>query len=263
MAREQAAQRIKDDFLSIVSHELRTPLTSIQGYSQLLESRLTGALDPESKEMAHLRVIRSQVGRMRRLVDDLLDVSRIDRRGAVSIEPVDFDLTDEVREAAARIAREHADRPVEVRTSGTLPVRADRDRIAQVLANLLENAVKYSPDGGPIRITADGRGGEVEVTVSDTGIGISPEHRENVFERFYQADGDVGRRRFGGLGLGLYISRAIIDAHGGRIWSAANVEAGTGSVFGFRIPRTSMSLAPPGAAPSGEYPEFVVRRRAG
>jgi signal transduction histidine kinase len=260
MAREQAAQRIKDDFLSIVSHELRTPLTSIQGYSQLLEGRLSGGLDPESKEMAHIRVIRSQVGRMRRLVDDLLDVSRIDRRGAVSIEPVDFDLTDEVRETAARVAREHGDRPVEVRTSGSLPVRADRDRIAQVLANLLENAVKYSPDGGPIRVTADGRGGEVEVTVSDTGVGISPEHRENVFERFYQADGDTGRRRFGGLGLGLYISRAIIDAHGGRIWAAANTEAASGSVFGFRIPRTAMSLSPP-VLPTGEPPEFVVRRR--
>jgi signal transduction histidine kinase len=261
MTREQAAQRIKDDFLSIVSHELRTPLTSIQGYAQMLEGRLSHELDAESKEMAHIRVIRSQVGRMRRLVDDLLDVSRIDRRGAVSIEPVDFDLGDEVREAAARVAREHGDRPVDVRTSGSLPVHADRDRIAQVLANLLENAVKYSPEGGPIRITADRRGGEVEVTVSDTGIGISPEHRENVFERFYQADGDTGRRRFGGLGLGLYISRAIIDAHGGRIWSAANTEAESGSIFGFRIPRVAMSLAPPAVVPTGEPPEFVVRRR--
>ncbi|HEY6609351.1 MAG TPA: ATP-binding protein [Candidatus Limnocylindria bacterium] len=261
MLREQAAQRIKDDFLSIVSHELRTPLTSIQGYSQLLEARLTNELDAESKEMAHLRVIRSQVGRMRRLVDDLLDVSRIDRRGAVSIEPVDFDLAEQVREAATRIAREHSDRPIEVSTSGDLPVHADRDRIDQVLSNLLENAVKYSPDGGPIKITADRRGGEVEVTVSDTGVGVSPEHRENVFERFYQADGDAGRRRFGGLGLGLYISRAIIDAHGGRIWSAANADAGSGSVFGFRIPRMAMPLAAPSFAPTGEPPAFVVRRR--
>ncbi len=261
MAREQAAQRIKDDFLSIVSHELRTPLTSIQGYSQLLEARLAADLDTESKEMAHLRVIRSQVGRMRRLVDDLLDVSRIDRRGAVSIETVDFDLANEVREAAARIAREHSDRPVEVTTSGSLSVHADRDRIEQVLSNLLENAVKYSPDGGPIRVTAEGRGGEVEVRVADTGIGIAPEHRDNVFERFYQADGDSGQRRFGGLGLGLYISRAIIDAHGGRMWAAANTEDGRGSVFGFRIPRVPMTLAPSAVAPTGEPPAFVVRRR--
>ena len=232
MAREQAAQRIKDDFLSIVSHELRTPLTSIQGYSQLLEGRLRGERDGESKEMAHLRVIRSQVGRMRRLVDDLLDVSRIDQR----------DVTLEV--------------------TGTLPVHADRDRLGQVLSNLLENAVKYSPDGGPVKVTAERRGGEVEVRVSDTGVGIAAEHRENVFERFYQADGDAGRRRFGGLGLGLYISRAIIDAHGGRIWAAANREAGSGSVFGFRIPRIAMPVAPE-FAPTGEPPAFVVRRRDG
>jgi signal transduction histidine kinase len=263
MAREQAAQRIKDDFLSIVSHELRTPLTSIQGYSQLLEGRLRGERDGESKEMAHLRVIRSQVGRMRRLVDDLLDVSRIDRRGGVSIEPVDFDLADEVREAAVRVGREHADRAIEVVAAAAIPVHADRDRLDQVLTNLLENAVKYSPDGGPIRVTAERRGGEAEVRVADTGVGIPAEHRENVFERFYQADGDAGRRRFGGLGLGLYISRAIIDAHGGRIWAAANVDAGSGSVFGFRIPRVAMPLAPVELAPTGEPPPFVLRRRDG
>jgi signal transduction histidine kinase len=262
MAREQAAQRIKDDFLSIVSHELRTPLTSIQGYSQLLEGRLRGEHDGESKEMAHLRVIRSQVGRMRRLVDDLLDVSRIDRRGGVSIEPVDFDLVDEIGDAVSRVRREHGDRNVTVVAPASLPIHADRDRLGQVLSNLLENAVKYSPEGGPIGVEAERRGGEVEVRVSDTGVGIPEEHRENVFERFYQADDDAGRRRFGGLGLGLYISRAIIDAHGGRIWAAANRDAATGSVFGFRIPRVAMQLAPE-FAPTGEPPPFVVRRRDG
>ena len=261
MAREQAAQRIKDDFLSIVSHELRTPLTSIQGYSQLLEGRLRGEHHGESKEMAHLRVIRSQVGRMRRLVDDLLDVSRIDRRGAVSIEPVDFDLAEEVRGAAVRIGREHSDRLIAVVADSSIPVHADRDRIDQVLTNLLENAVKYSPDGGPIRVSAERRGGEVEVRVADTGVGIPADRRENVFERFYQADGDAGRRRFGGLGLGLYISRAIIDAHGGRIWATENTEAESGSVFGFRIPRVAMPLAPAGIAPTGEPPPFVMRSR--
>jgi signal transduction histidine kinase len=262
MSRERAAQRIKDDFLSIVSHELRTPLTSIQGYSQLLEGRLRGS-SGETKEMAHLRVIRSQVGRMRRLVDDLLDVSRIDRRGGVSIEPIDFDLAEELRDAVSRIAREHTDRRIDVAVPASLPVHADRDRIDQVLTNLIENAVKYSPDGGPIAVSAEGRGGEVEVRVADTGVGIPAEHRENVFERFYQADDDAGRRRFGGLGLGLYISRAIVDAHGGRIWVAANGDAPSGSVFGFRIPRVAMPLAPAEIAPTGEPPAFVLRRRDG
>jgi signal transduction histidine kinase len=263
MYREQAAQRIKDDFLSIVSHELRTPLTSIQGYSQLLEGRLRGGLAGESKEMAHLGVIRSQVGRMRRLVDDLLDVSRIDRRGGVSIEPADFDLAEEVRGAAARIGRQHTDRTIAVEAPDRLPVHADRDRLDQVLTNLIENAVKYSPEGGPIRVIAERRGGEVEVRVADVGVGIPPEHRDHVFERFYQADGDIGRRRFGGLGLGLYISRAIVDAHGGRIWAAPNAEDGAGSVFGFRIPRVTMPIAPAEVVPTGEPPPFVVRRRDG
>ena len=261
MAREQAAQRIKDDFLSIVSHELRTPLTSIQGYSQLLEGRIRAQRAGESKEMAHLRVIRSQVGRMRRLVDDLLDVSRIDRRGGVSIEPVDFDLAEDLREVVSRARREHSQRDIALSAAPAIEVHLDRDRIGQVISNLLENAVKYSPDGGPIRVSAERRGGEVEVFVSDTGVGIPPEHRDHVFERFYQADGEAGRRRFGGLGLGLYISRAIIDAHGGHIWAAPNVEAGRGSVFGFRVPRLAMPLAPAEVAPTGEAPPFVVRRR--
>jgi signal transduction histidine kinase len=261
MARDQAAQRFKDDFLSIVSHELRTPLTSIQGYSQLLEARMRGERSGESKEMAHLRVIRSQVGRMRRLVDDLLDVSRIDRRGGVSIEPVDFDLAEDLREAVARVRREHSDRQIVTRSPESMRVHLDRDRIGQVISNLLENAVKYSPDGGPVRVTAERRAGEVEVLVADTGVGIPLEHRENVFERFYQADDEAGRRRFGGLGLGLYISRAIVDAHGGRIWVAPNVEDGRGSVFGFRIPRVAMPISPAEVAPTGEAPAFVARRR--
>ena len=258
MAAERDAQRIKDDFLSIVSHELRTPLTSIQGYSQLLEGRLRNEMSDESKEMAHLRVIRSQVGRMRRLVDDLLDVSRIDRRGGVSIEPIDFDLAEEVRGAATRVEREHPERPIAVVVPDGLGVHADRDRIDQVLTNLLENAVKYSPDGGPIQVVLEGRGSEVEVRVADTGVGIPAAHRDHVFERFYQADDDSSRRRFGGLGLGLYISRAIIDAHGGRIWAAANPDAESGSVFGFRIPRVATPVA--AIAPTGEPPPFVVRR---
>jgi signal transduction histidine kinase len=196
-------------------------------------------------------------------VDDLLDVSRIDRRGGVSIDPADFDLADEVRGAVARLSREHPDRRIDVEAPDRIEVHADRDRIDQVLTNLIENAVKYSPDGGPIRVALERRGGEVEVRVADSGIGIPPEHRDHFFERFYQADDDAGRRRFGGLGLGLYISRAIVDAHGGTIWASANPEAAGGSVFAFRIPRVVMPLSPVELAPAGEPPPFVVRRREG
>ncbi len=261
VAREQQAQRIKDDFLSIVSHELRTPLTSIQGYSQLLEGRLRDA-DASAKQLSHLGIIRSQVGRMRRLVDDLLDVSRIDRRGGVSIEPAPMDLADELREVVARMERAHRDRSVTLLAPEQLPLEADRDRIAQVLTNLADNAVKYSPQGGPVTISAERVAGEVLVRISDTGVGIPADQLERVFERFHQADDGAGRRRFGGLGLGLYISRAIVEAHGGAIWAARNEAAGQGSVFSFRLPvRAQPRLQPPTAVVGGEPPPFVVRRR--
>lgn len=257
--REQLAQRIKDDFLSIVSHELRTPLTSIQGYSQLLEARLSDGRG--AKELSQLRVIRSQVGRMRRLVDDLLDVSRIDRTGAVSVEPQPLDLAEELREAVARTARQHPDREVSLDAPDTLPMRADRDRIGQVLTNLLDNAMKYSPDGGPITVRATPLDSEVAVTVADTGIGIPPEQIDHVFERFFQADSGTRGRRFGGLGLGLYITRAIVDAHGGRIWATANPDAASGTVVHVQLPVRGRSLAePPVAADLGSPPAFVTRR---
>ena len=213
--REQRAQRIKDDFLSIVSHELRTPLTSIQGYAQLLEARMRDSAG--AKELSQMRVIRSQVMRMRRLVDDLLDVSRIDRRGGVSVEPEPMDLAEEIREAAARTGRDHPSRTITVEAPEALPIVADRDRIGQVLTNLLDNAIKYSPDGGDVTVRANASPTNVEVAVLDEGVGISPDQADAVFERFFQADEDRGGRRFGGLGLGLYITRAIIQTHGGEI----------------------------------------------
>ncbi|HET6381097.1 MAG TPA: ATP-binding protein [candidate division Zixibacteria bacterium] len=258
--REQRAQRVKDDFLSIVSHELRTPLTSIQGYSQLLEARMRDSASP--KELSQMRVIRSQVARMRRLVDDLLDVSRIDRRGGVSVEPEQLDLADEVREAVARTEREHPDRPITVEVPHKLPVQADRDRIGQVLTNLLDNALKYSPDGGPVTVRARSLGGDwLELTVADTGVGIDPADAELIFERFYQVNqGEGGGRRFGGLGLGLYITRAIVRSHGGEITAEPNREAGKGTVMRVRLPRRAR--VPEALRPvTDETPPFVVRRR--
>ena len=261
MRREQLAQRIKDDFLSIVSHELRTPLTSIQGYAQLLENRIRDAAASD-KELGQVRVIRSQVARMRRLVDDLLDVSRIDRSGAVSVDPEPLDLAADLRDAASRSEREHPDRRLVLDSPDTLPMRADRDRIAQVLTNLLDNAIKYSPDGGEVRVTAAQHGELVSLTVADEGIGIPAEQRDLVFDRFFQADADTRGRRFGGLGLGLYITRAIVEAHGGRIWATANDAAARGTVMNVELPRVPPTgLRRPAGLEAGEPPPFVVRRR--
>ncbi|MDP9271141.1 MAG: ATP-binding protein [Chloroflexota bacterium] len=263
MAREQEAQRVKDDFLSIVSHELRTPLTSISGYAQLLERRLRDRPDG-SKEVEQLRIIREQSGRMRRLVEDLLDVSRIDRRGGVGVEPVAFDLVEELQAVVARTRRAHGEREILLEAPETLPIEADRDRIGQVLTNLADNAAKYSPDGGAIRVVARADGNEVEVRVIDQGVGIPDDLRDRVFDLFVQADGDASRRRFGGLGLGLYITRAIVDAHGGRVWAEANRDAGAGTIVVVRLPiRARQRRIGPEPPPPGEPPPFVLRRPGG
>jgi signal transduction histidine kinase len=254
--REQRAQRIKDDFLSIVSHELRTPLTSIQGYAQLLEARIRDSAS--SKELSQMRVIRSQVMRMRRLVDDLLDVSRIDRRGGVSVEPEAMDMAEEIREAAARTRREHPNRTITVQAPDAVPIVADRDRIGQVLTNLLDNAIKYSPDGGDVTVRARATPTDVEVAVLDEGVGISTDQAGAIFERFFQVDEDRGGRRFGGLGLGLYITRAIIQTHGGQITAQPNAEAGRGTMIRFSLPLTAR--VPEAFRITDAPPPFVTRR---
>ncbi len=262
VAREQEARRVKDDFLSIVSHELRTPLTSITGYAQLLERRLRDHTE-DARELDQVRIIREQSGRMRRLVEDLLDVSRIDRRGGVSVETEPFDLSEELEAVAARTRRGFGERVVEVSAPDGLMIEADRDRIGQVLTNLADNAAKYSPPDEPIDISARRDGDEVEVRVVDRGVGIPDELRERVFDLFVQADGDATRRRVGGLGLGLYISRGIVEAHGGRIHAEANVAAGRGTVVVVRLPvKAQTTPAPPQPRP-GEPPPFVVRRGGG
>jgi signal transduction histidine kinase len=173
-----------------------------------------------------------------------------------------MDLAEELREVVTRTQRAHRDRQVRLEATQTLPVEADRDRIAQVLTNLVDNALKYSPRTGPVTIRAERQGPNVVVSVADAGIGIPAEQLDLVFDRFYQADANASGRRFGGLGLGLYISRAIVEAHGGSISAAPNVEAGRGSVFTFRIPVRAVVPQPlPDVPTPGEPPPFVLRRR--
>jgi signal transduction histidine kinase len=262
VAREQEARRVKDDFLSIVSHELRTPLTSITGYAQLLERRLRDHTD-DPHELEQVRIIREQSGRMRRLVEDLLDVSRIDRRGGVTVETEPFDLAAELEAVAARTRRAFGERIVEVSVPTGLTITADRDRIGQVLTNLADNAAKYSPADEPIELSARRDGGDVEIRVADRGIGIAEEMRERVFDLFVQVEGTTTPRRYGGLGLGLYISRGIVEAHGGRIRCEANTAAGRGTVMVVRLPVVAR-VAPTSPQPApGEPPPFVVRHGGG
>jgi signal transduction histidine kinase len=226
---QHEALQVKDQFLSIVSHELRTPLTTMKGYAQLLERKLAG--DEDSQRWASS--IDAQIGRLSRLVDDLLDVTRFARgqfelrRREVALEPILEDTVSRFR----IISPQHTVTLEDV--DPALVGFWDRDRLEQVLNNLVGNAIKYSPDGGEVTVSARVEGDEVVVRVRDQGIGISHEDQERLFDRFYRASPE---RRGGatGLGLGLYVTRRVVEAHGGVV--GVRSEPGSGSEFYFTLP---------------------------
>lgn len=231
-------EELQRDYLAMVTHDLRTPLTAVRGYAQLLQRR--GAYAASAVE-----AIIWQADRMQRLLDDLADVVRLEggelplRRGAVDVVAL------AKQEAAlAEAGADAGDRRIEV-IAPTRPVVGDLDgdRLAQVLANLLGNAVKYAPAGSTVRVEVAAEGGETRITVRDDGPGIAREHLPMLFELFYRA----GTTGAGGLGLGLYISRMIVEAHGGAIAVAS--EEGAGSAFTVTLP-----LAPPPAPAPATIP---------
>ena len=226
-ALRQAVQA-RDQVVAVVSHDLRNPLGTISAASDLiLELEL-----PEATKEEQLRIIRRTTDRMNRLIQDLLDVSRIEGGGlSVEVAPIDVDsLVGEAVELQAPQARE---RGITLRTTverGLPRVMADHHRILQVFSNLLGNALKHTPPGGRITVEGRTRDGEVLLSVSDTGEGIEREALDHLFDRFWQArSGDRS-----GAGLGLAIVKGIVDAHGGRVW--AESEPGVGSVFTFALP---------------------------
>jgi signal transduction histidine kinase len=240
-AEAQAAVLLREQFLAIASHELRTPLTTIKGYIQLLGRQLRRAEVEPARTLAQVEQLERQVGRFERLVRDLLDVSRL-RGGGLPLEREAIDLS---ALAGALLARFEA---VPERTPAhrlTLlapaPVVAvcDGDRIEQVLTNLLANALKFSPDGGEVRLTVRAAGDRAEIVVSDQGIGIQPGEVGALFRPFARA----GRARTGlpGLGLGLYIAAQIVERHGGGI--AVDSTPGGGATFTVRLPLTPPSDA--------------------
>lgn len=231
----QLAVRMRDDFLSIASHEFKTPLTSlsmqIQIINQLAEK---GALAQLSKEKLSelLRISQQQLDRFAALVNELLDASRIDA-GRLALATVDFDLVEQVDAVLQRFGAELESSGCAVTRRGDPQVllRGDVARMEQVITNLLSNAVKYGR-GKPIEIVTQGSGNRARLIVRDYGIGISKEDQARIFERFERA---VSLKSFGGLGLGLYITRQIVDAHGGTV--RVESEPGAGSAFIVEIPR--------------------------
>lgn len=229
----ETANRTKDEFLSVLSHELRTPLNSMLGWTRMLRS---GALDTERVEKA-MEVIERNTRLQIHLIEDLLDVSRI-ISGKMRVEKEPLDLTTVIREAVETIRPSVTAKNIAFEFDGepdtSLLIDGDGVRLQQVMINLVDNAAKFTPEGGRIGVSLKRKENLAELTVSDTGIGIDPEFLPFIFDRFRQADAST-RRSYTGLGLGLAIVRKIVELHGGSI-SAQSEGTEKGSVFTITIP---------------------------
>lgn len=231
MTREKELDEMKSRLLSTVSHELRTPLSSIKGFATtLLREDVTW---DESTRREFLSIIDNESDRLSELISNLLDMSRMEA-GSLRVEPEPVDLAPIVTETVTEFQVMTAMHQLSTVVPPALPhVWADPRRVRQVLRNLVENAIKYSPEGGSIVIRVEPRPDSLETSVTDSGLGITPQHLDRVFDRFYQAD-SASTRRVGGAGLGLSICKAIVEAHEGEIWVES--QPGVGSTFHFTLP---------------------------
>lgn len=231
ITRFREADEVKTTFISVISHELKTPVSLIKGYADTLLRR-DARWDQETMEES-LSVIVEETDRLNRLIDNLLDASRL-QAGALPLERDQVALDAVASHIARRFATQSTKHSISVSFPPEFrPVTGDRTRLEQVLGNLVSNAIKYSPDGGQIVISGRESPGAAIVTVSDTGQGIPLDEQARVFERFYR--GEMARQASSpGAGLGLFLTKAIIEAHGGRIWVES--DPGRGASFSFTIP---------------------------
>jgi signal transduction histidine kinase len=227
-AREEAT-RLKDDFLSAAAHDLKTPLTTLVAQAQFMERRALARPDAPPDLDGVRRMIR-EAKRLNALVLELLDASRAEQ-GRLTGEREEVDLAALARESCERTARET--RRCSIDAPGSVVGRYDRRRIMQLIDNLLENAVKYSPGGGEVRVSVRRDGPLAHLTVSDQGIGIPTADLAHIFDRFHRGT-NVDDRQFAGMGLGLFICRGIVEEHDGRIW--AESRPGAGSSFHVELP---------------------------
>ena len=227
----EAAERRRVALIGDVAHELRTPLATIEGYT---EGLLDGVVAPDAETWA---LLHDEAGRLRRLVQELQELSRAEAR-QLPLQLRPCPPAELVEQAIRRIAPQFAEKGVTLTTDvpADLPaVRADADRIIQVLINLLGNALRSTPPGGTVQVRAKQQQQDtVTFHVADSGIGIAPEHLPHLFERFYRVD-KARSRALGGSGIGLTISRAIVEAHDGQIWATSS-GLGQGATFSFTLP---------------------------
>ncbi|HYT25330.1 MAG TPA: ATP-binding protein, partial [Actinomycetota bacterium] len=231
VSREREIDEVKSAIISTVSHELRTPLTLIHGFAELLVLRDM----PVERQRAAAEEILEASRRLARLIDDLLSASRMES-GRLVLDPRPLDLAGMVERILSPFRAMAARHVIRAEVAGGLPVVwGDPDKVEQILTNLVGNAIKYSPGGGEVvvSVTPLPEAGQVEVSVRDQGIGMSPREMAQLFEKFYRVDRDEVRRA-GGTGLGLYITKRLVELHGGRI--RAESWLGTGSVFSFTLP---------------------------
>jgi signal transduction histidine kinase len=233
-------ERMKNDFVSCVSHELRTPLSSLRGFAELMLQREY----PAEKRRHFLEIIHKESRRLGDLVNDVLDLQRIEAgRTALQIGPVS--LAEVARETAELFSTPGQGHSIVNDVSPEFaPVLADLEAVRQILRNLVSNAVKYSPQGGEIRIGVREQDGQALTWVSDQGIGIPAELLPHIFSKFYRAP-ETAARKIGGTGLGLAVVRGLVEAHHGTVWVESVPQQG--SVFFFTLPFAQCAQAPEAA----------------
>ncbi len=218
-------EEMREDFLATAGHEFKTPLAVIKAQAQLLQRRTE--VDPRG-----LQVLNRQVERLTRLTHQLVELSRL-RLGGAELRRETYDLGEQVAEVLTRLQSLAAGHRLTLARREPAPVHADRERMEQVLVNLVDNAVKFSPGGCDVETTMARQGGEVQVSIRDMGVGIPRDKQARIFERYYRAHAGTAED-YGGIGVGLDMSREIVSRHGGRMWFES--EPGVGSIFSFTLP---------------------------
>jgi PAS domain S-box-containing protein len=234
---EVEVDRLKSEFVATVSHELRTPMTAIKGYVDILVMGAAGALN--ENQIHFLDIVGNNIERLNILVNDLLDISRIES-GRITLSRQPIDLREVAEDVIAEVLRRSQEENKPMALSLDAPKRlptviGDNERVRQIIGNLVDNAYNYTPENGTIRVGIHAENGEVQVDIQDNGVGIKLEDQARIFERFYRGENPLVLST-PGTGLGLPIVRQLIEMHRGRIWMKSTGVPGEGSTFSFTLP---------------------------